>query len=364
MKLHIFPVTERGYGLARKIKRYFKNTVVYRPSELKQGGFNKRVKEAFRVSGGLVFVSAVAVAVRTIAPFLKGKHKDPPVVVIDELGRFAVSVISGHLGGANELSKTIAGLIGATPVITTATDLHGLPCIEDIAKRFSFEIEDVKRIKQVNSAILRWAGKGARVKVVDRNPARLNALKKAFGPKGVFMFQRSIPKRLKGDTPLVVISSRLDEKVNRSVTGQAISKRTLFLRPREFVMGLGCKKGVTIKEVERACREVLIANGISPLSVRNLATIDIKRDEPGITGFAERVGRPVEFFSSKELARIRPPSGPSRVVKENIGVGGVAEPATLLSSETMRIWIKKQKKGRVTVAVAKVPKTFQASKCR
>jgi cobalt-precorrin 5A hydrolase len=351
MKLHIFPVTERGYRLARKIKRGFKETAVYRPFELKQGVFKERVKEAFTESSGLVFVSAVAVAVRTIAPFLKGKHKDPPVVVVDELGRFAVSVISGHLGGANELAKAIADLTGATPVVTTATDLHGLPCVEDIAKRFSLEIEDVKRIKQVNSAILR----GARVKVVDKNPARLKAIKEAFGHTGVFRFQRGIPKRLKGDTPLVVISARLDEKVNRSVTGRAISKRTLFLRPGEFVVGLGCKKGVMIKEVERACREVLIENGISTLSVRNLATIDIKRNERGITGFAKREGRPVEFFSSKELARIRPPSGPSRVVKENIGVGGVAEPAALLSAGTKRIWVKKQKKGNVTVAVAKVP---------
>jgi cobalt-precorrin 5A hydrolase len=206
MKLRLFPVTERGYGLARKIRKGFKEAVVYRPSELRQGGLGKRVKEAFedsmRGDGGLVFVSAVAVSVRTIAPFLRGKHTDPPVVVVDELGRFAISVVSGHQGGANELTRIVAGLIGATPVITTATDLHGLPCIEEIAKSFSLEIEDVKRIKHINSAILR----GARVVVVDRNTARLNAIKKGFGLKGVFRFQKSLPKRLKEDTPLVVIS--------------------------------------------------------------------------------------------------------------------------------------------------------------
>jgi cobalt-precorrin 5A hydrolase len=350
VKLHIFTVTERGLRLARKIEKGFNGAVVYPPSQLRQGGLKKRVKEAFGKgqSCGLVFVTAVAVSVRSIAPFLRGKRTDPPVVTVDELGRFAVSLLSGHIGGANELARKVAGLIGAKPVITTATDLHGLPCVEDIAKRFSLEIDGVKKIKLINSAILNGAG----VVVIDKEPARLRAIKEAFGPAGVFRFQRSVPKRLKEGAPLVVISAKADEKIPRS-----ISDRTLFLRPGEFVVGLGCMRGVSVKEVERACGEVLSEHGLSPLAVRNFATIDIKKDESGLKGFLKRARKPVEFFTGEELGSIRPPSGPSRVVKENIGVGGVAEPSALLSAGAKRIWIKKQKKGRVTVAVARVPST-------
>jgi hypothetical protein len=107
----------------------------------------------------------------------------------------------------------VAGLVGATPVVTTATDIRGLPCIEEIAKRFSLEVDNVKGIKPVNSAILRGGKVGASVVVVDRDPARLRAVKGAFGHTGVFKFQKTVPKRLARGRALVVISARLDENI-------------------------------------------------------------------------------------------------------------------------------------------------------
>lgn len=350
MTVHIFPVTDRGFSFARKIEKGFKGAVVYRPSELKGGGLKKRVKEAFKNSSALVFVSAAAVVVRTVAPYLKDKTTDPPVVSVDELGRFSISLVSGHLGGANELAREVAGLVGATPVVTTGTDIRGLPCVEEIAKRFSLEIENVEGIKPVNSAILRGGKVGASVVVVDRDPARLRAIKGAFGHTGVFKFQKTVPKKLAKGRALVVISARLDENIPRT-----LSKATLFLRPKEFVVGLGCKRGVTVKEFERAYGRVLSERKLSPLSVKNLATIEIKRTERGLKGFAKRAAVPVDFFSTKELSAIKPPSGPSRVVREKFGIDGVAEPAALASAGVRKIWLKKQKKGNITIAVAKVP---------
>jgi cobalt-precorrin 5A hydrolase len=346
MTVHIFPVTDRGYRLARKIKAGLVDSRLYRPAELKEGKLKKRVKEAFRNSSALVFVCAAAVVVRTVAPYLKDKTTDPPVVSVDELGRFSISLVSGHLGGANELAREVAGLVGATPVVTTATDIRGLPCIEEIAKRFSLEIDNTEGIKPVNSAILR----GRKVVVVDRDPERLRAIKGAFGHTGVFRFQRTVPKRLAKDRALVVISAQLDENIPRT-----LSKATLFLRPKEFVVGLGCKRGVTVKEFERVYGRVLSGKKLSPLSVRNFATIEIKRKERGLKGFAKRARVPVDFFSTKELSAIKPPSGPSRVVREKFGIDGVAEPAALASAGVRKIWLKKQKKGNITIAVAKVP---------
>src|SRR3989337_1327794 len=123
---------------------------------------------------------ASGIVVRSIAPFLKNKAEDPAVVVVDEKGRYVISLLSGHLGGANKLAEDIAKIIGAKPVITTATDVNNLPCIEDIAEKFHLAIEDVKKIKVVNSAIVN----GRNAVIVDENIKRLSAIKK-FAKRGL-----------------------------------------------------------------------------------------------------------------------------------------------------------------------------------
>lgn len=351
--ISLFPVTENGYSLALKLKKKLAGVTVCKPGELRGGRLFRKVKEAFGASDALVFVCASGIAVRAVSPLLKGKHVDPAVIVMDEKGGFVISLLSGHLGGANRLAGKIASLIGATPVITTATDVMGLPCVEDIAERFSLSIEDVKKIKVVNSAIVKRTGAagGAAVLVVDEDPARLAAVKKAFGKTPVFGFKKRLPDDLEGFRACVLITSLTGKK-------NAASGRIMALRPKEFVAGVGCKRGVRAGEVEEALNEALKKAGVSPLSVRNLATIDIKKDEKGLLLFAKRARLSVEFFSSSELNGIkRLPSGSSRVVMEKTGAGGVCEPAALLSSGAKRIWLKKIKTERVTVALARVPFT-------
>ncbi len=342
-KIVFFPVTEKGHRLAAGIVEKLGGGVVLSPVEIKDGRLFPAVRRAFRDSDALVFICASGIAVRAIAPLLKGKHLDPAVVVADELGGFVISLLSGHLGGANGLAREIASLTGGVPVITTATDVMGLPCIEDIAGRFSLEIEDVKKIKAVNSAIL----KGGRIIIVDDEPSRLAGIKKAFGEFRSFSFRKKMPVSLMGTGAVVLITSLTGNK-------KKVTARTIELRPREFVVGVGCRRGVTVGEVSDAFYGALKKAGVSPLSVRNLATIDIKKDERGLVGFAKKEGLPIEFFCSEELNRIkRPPSGVSRMVKEKTGAVGVSEPAALLSSGAKRIWLKKTVSKRVTVAIAR-----------
>jgi cobalt-precorrin 5A hydrolase len=172
-----------------------------------------------------------------------------------------------------------------------------------------------------------------------------------FGRPGVFRFQKTMPRGLKKGVPLVVVSPW----GRAGVKPPFGCRPALILRPREFVLGVGTRRGVTIKEVERACMEVLRERDIAPMSVRNLATIDIKKSESGLLGFTRKSGWPVEYFSAKELGGVRLPSGHSKVVERNVGLGGVAEPAALKSAGARRIWVRKRINGRVTVAVARVP---------
>lgn len=339
----VFPVTERGCLLAERLAGLYPGMAIYRPDELKDGRMARKVKAAFKGSGSLIFICASGIAVRMIAPYLKGKDVDPAVILMDESGRFVVSLLSGHLGGANRLTGEIAGIIGATPVITTATDLMGLPCVEEICARFALAIEEIKKIKKVNSAILN----NGKVLIIDRDPKRLASIKKAYENHTVFKFRRDFPLKPDGFSAFLFISSGI------TAVPDAIRDRTLTLRPREFVLGVGCRRGVTVSEIERAAKGILKEAAVHHLSLRNIATIGIKRDEAGLNGYATKMGLGIVFFNADELNKVKLPSRISRVVMENTGAGGVCEPAALLSSGAEKIWIKKIKAGRVTVALSK-----------
>lgn len=340
--IEVFPVTGAGYGLAKRLALKLGATVVHSPSELKGGGLRKMVREAFEKKSGMLFVSASGIAVRAVAPHLKGKHIDPAVLVMDEKGRFVISLVSGHLGGANGLAKKIAALMKATPVITTATDISGLPCVEDIAGRFSLRIEDVKKIKLVNSSIL----KGCKIAVIDANAKRLKDIKKEFSSCGVFSFSGSFPQGKDSFSAFIFISPEV------AGVPPEIRRKTMALRPREIIIGIGCRRGTGSIEIKEAVEGVLSEAGLSPLSVRKLSTIDIKNDEAGLLSYAKRAGLEIDFFDAGRLNTAAPPSGESRFALKYTGAGGVCENAALISSGAERLCIRKRIWGRVTVAAA------------
>jgi len=338
VKTDIFVISDRGLGLASKIAGGLKDARIRGPG-LRGAALARAVATAFRGADALVFVSAVGIAVRLTAPFFKSKVTDPAVVSVDEAGRFAVSLLSGHLGGANALARRIARVIGATPVVTTATDSAGLACIEDVAERFSLAIADARGIKKVNSAIL----DGGRVFIVAEDAGLRSALRDVFGGAAPFRIRKTFPAALKGRDVVVHITPFIRR------AGAALT-----LVPAEFVAGIGCGRGVGAGEIGRAFESVLRAGRISRLAVRNIATIDIKRDERGLARFAERMGLDIEFFSSEGLNRVAAPSGASDMVLSKTGAAAVSEPAAMLSARARRIWTKKRKSGRVSVALARI----------
>lgn len=339
----VFAVTGKGLALAGRISVIYPDAVVSGPDDIKRGGLKQAVDEAFSSSKALFFIGAVGIAVRMIAPLLKGKHLDPAVVVMDDGGRFVISLLSGHLGGANELARELAAVYGAEPVITTATDAAGLACAEDISKAFSLAIQDPKKIKRVNSAIL----KGSVVLVVDADRTRLRAMRGRFKGQGPFRFCRSYPAS--GEFGAIIMVTPFEA----SGVPAALEEKTLVMRPREFVLGIGCGKGVSAKEVRLAFEAALEKTGISPLSIKSVATIDIKGKEPAIMRFALKAGLDINCFSGPELDKVRPPSGRSKIVRERTGTGSVCESAALISAGVKRIWLRKQKRGRVAVALAR-----------
>lgn len=293
------------------------------------------VETAFSRYDGLIFIMATGIVVRIIATLIKGKDVDPAVVVMDEGGRFAISLLSGHLGGANELAHEVAGLTGANPVITTATDVCGKPCAEEIANALDCEIENVSGIKDINSAFL------------HDEPVAINLSedrREALAGGGNLIFY---------DTLDELLASKCAARV--AVTNRLLPGRTegcLVLRPKNIVVGVGCNRNTPAEEIADVVFKVLEDAGLSKKSIRNLATIDVKNDEVGLLDFVSRHDLTIDFFSKDELARVELVTAPSMHVVDAVGVGGVCEPAAMLSARSSKLLVQKIKSGNVTVAVA------------
>lgn len=342
-KTAVFALTERGLSTAGKIAAALGSAEVFEPSQLVKGGLKKEASRAFRRFDALIFISAVGIAIRCVAPLLKGKHLDPAIVAVDERGKFSISLLSGHMGGANRLAEVVAKATGAAPVITTATDIWNLPSVEELAEGFSLVIEDPKKIKAVNSAILN----SEKIFVIDSSKARRKEITEKF--KGVFTCRKTLPKRLGPKEACVLVSSRTES------VPVACVDRTLVLRPKEIIAGVGCGKGVSKALIKKALIEAFTAAGLSMLSIKNFATIDIKKNERGLKALARELGAPVEVYGAKELNRVKYPSMPSRLVMKVTGAYGVAEPAALISSGAKKLCLKKTKTGHVTIAAAYLP---------
>lgn len=287
---------------------------------------------------GFVLIMATGIVVRLIAPLLESKQTDPAVVVIDDAGRHAISLLSGHLGGGNELAEQCARAIGARPVITTATDVNNLPSFDMLAKEFEWGIDDITRVKVLNTLLL----DNEEIAVVDPTGLSRTWLD---GRENVSFF----------DTPATAAASTARGIVlvtNQLLPQQLTPKSTLILRPRNLVLGIGCNRGTPADEIEAFIMLHLKQLSLSPQSIVCIASVAAKRDEAGLIEFAERLGVPLRCFESDELNQVAFPSPPSEHALAAVGVAGVAEPAAILASGGGTLLLKKVKSPNVTLAVA------------
>lgn len=324
----LFAYSKKGIETARRIGEGLPGELrFYTAERLAGGGFlpipkpsSPLYEKAFAYSEALVFVSSCGIAVRSIAPYIKSKTTDPAVVVIDETGRFVISLLSGHIGGANALAERIAKSIGAVPVITTATDANGRFSVDQWAETQGFAISDMSMAKAVSAAIL----------------------------------EGDIP--LKSDLPLVgALPAGL--KTGEGETGIYITyktaepfERTLRLIPKCVVLGVGCRRGTTMTSIKNAVDAVLFENGIDPRAVKSAASIDLKKDEAGLIDFCREEGLPICFYSAEELNGVKGDFTPSGFVKSVTGVDNVCERAAMIGAD--ELIIKKTAADGVTVAAA------------
>ncbi len=320
----------------RLLSEALKKRVTFFP----KGTFKEIVSQCWQDFDGHIFIMATGIVVRQLAPLLRGKTKDPAVVVCDEKGQFAISLLSGHIGGANRLARKTAAVLNGKAVITTATDVQGLEAIDEIAVRNGFEIVNPEIIKEINSLLL------ARKKIaVIGHPFWNKVVCSHFDDRVIEWSSLSIDSQ---SLNLAEISGFVLIEENSSPVSDL---PTLFLQSPKVVVGIGCRRQTPMSEIEEAVTSVLADHGIPWSKVVEIVSIDLKKNEIGLLDFAAAKKLPIRFFAAVELENIEVPS-PSTKVEVVTGSASVSEAAAILAGRG-GLLVKKHKFTRVTVAVAR-----------
>lgn len=317
-KVAIFYVTNRGRVLAERLAGHYAGADIgkYKP---------KFSSQLWKRDNTLIFIMATGIVVRTIAPYMKDKKTDPAVIVMDESGHHVISLLSGHLGGANRKAGEIAGFLGGEAVITTASDINNLPSIDLWAKAYGLVIENWDMLPKAGTKLL---NKGS-ISVFTDTEVDL--------PEAFICTQDA------GTADMVISDAAIPAGRKR---------QALYLRPKDLVLGIGCNSGTSAQEIESAVRKTLTEQNLSFLSLHSIATIDIKKNEPGLVSFAEKCGLDVRVYNADMLNTVEGVAQ-SHAAKKATGAQAVAEPSAILAAGTGHLIVHKQKIGNVTVAIAK-----------
>ncbi len=303
--------TERGVNLALRLSEFL-GAEVFAPERFSREGVNvidlplsEWTGKYFHSKKALIFISACGIAVRSTAPHVKDKMSDPAVIVIDETGRYVIPILSGHVGGANEISRSVAKFLNAQAIITTATDINNLTAIDEWAVNNDCLIENPGNIKDISGSVLEGKNVGVAVTSDDITP------------------------------PFPV---------------------TLFLRPKVLVLGAGCNRGADAEEFERFSMDFLSGAGVSALSLKAIASINIKSDEPAMKIFAERHNIPFLTFSADELQTLNGRFTVSETVMKYTGTDNVCERACILAAGEGSVLLRSKVvyNGKITFALARI----------
>ena len=330
MKIAIIQISEAGNEIASTLQRELKAKVIQR----------SEVGEEWQQQDAFIFIGAMGICVRTIAPFVNDKHEDPAVVCVDSMGLNAISVLSGHIGGANDLAREVAGIIGGREVITTQSDNAGLWALDTFEKRFDWEIASDE--EELQDCIYAF---------VNRKPT---ALFLEVRDEGTDYLEKTKPEHV---TIIDDISEADPEKyellimVTPFVHAEPDDMWVLHFVPMVGTIGFGLAHHPKVfRYIYDEMAEALINHGILPCSHR-YCTIDAKKDEPFCRRLEKTYGEKVEFYTAEELAQVDVPN-PSATVEKHVGTPSVCEAAAILASNHGKLIIPKIKGENWTVALA------------
>ena len=333
----------------------------------------------FKNDDVLVFIGACGIAVRSIAPFVKNKCQDAAVIVVDDIGQNVISLLSGHIGGANYWTNIIASGINANPVITTSSDIHNTISIDLFAQKNNLYIKSMEDAKRIEAAILdkkiinlfldysiEIVGDIPEIFILYKQNCDTEIYTKQHNISNIINNNISkntynnVLSNIHNDIFNIVISPfNKDYTSNISITTKTgynnynkINSVTLFLIPKIVTLGIGCKRKTKTDDIKEVIQKVLKENKLTEQSIKNIATIDLKKDEKGLICYAKANSLPILYYSADELNETIGNFASSDFVRNITGTDNICERAAVRASGNGHLIIKKYAENGVTVAAA------------
>ncbi|NTW73214.1 MAG: cobalt-precorrin 5A hydrolase, partial [Eubacteriaceae bacterium] len=294
--------------------------------------FKTTVEMLFATRRTLLFIMATGIVIRTIKDLIGSKDKDPAILVMDEKGFHIISLLSGHLGRANEKTNEIAGLIGADPVITTASDVSGSMAVDTFAMDHGLTINDLTAAKDITAMIIN----GEKVAMINNSSMEFDGSRL---PENVFLVNGEVSQDCQG---VIAVSIKMELD---------LEKRYVILHPKTVIAGMGCRRNTTFEELKNALRDTFSRNNISIDSLKGIATVDLKEDEKGLMECASYFKVPLMIIPRNEILKVEDKFTGSDFVRKSIGVGSVAEPCGYLASDKGRCIEEKHRYEGITISV-------------
>ena len=349
-KVAILAITKNGIKIADTIKQHFSSWDIFAPSKFQDSKTSAiwyeeqtsvKIAELFGKYEGLVCLFSLGAVIRLVAPYLKDKKTDPAIIVIDDKASFVISALSGHLGGANELTEEISKKIGATPVVTTAADVNKTIPVDLVGKEFGWKIDDDSNVTRISALMVNEEKIGIYQDAGEKNWWKTEL------PKNVTIYE-SIEKLMQSNSKAYLIISDRILNVN-------IMKNSVVYRPQTLVVGIGLHGDTTKEKIRECLGEVLSKYSLSSKSIARLVSLKKPKDVAGLIDAAKDLGVPLQYFEREELAQISIPN-PSQMVQAYEGTPSVSEAAAIISSGGKLVVEKQKFPPDLTIAIAGIEK--------
>jgi cobalt-precorrin 5A hydrolase len=357
MRLAFVAITKNGVLHAFKLRQAMPEAELF-ISE-KQKGENQdgaqyfgTIKELssklWNESDGIVYFVSLGAVVRTIAPFLKSKDEDPAVVTVDDGNRFAISLLSGHVGGANELTERVAAALGCQAIITTASDARATIPVDILGRELGWTLESKEFVTPVSAAVVNEKP----IALVQECGQKTWWTRPTPLPKNIRVFSSLAEAKAAGEfAAWLLVSDRATEPLKAEL-GDAWPRSVIY-RPKSLCCGMGCDQGTDLDEVWGLVESTFAEAGLSPKSILKIASIDLKANEESLHQLSQKTGAALQFFTRDELNGKGTVSTPNPLVEKYTGAVGVSEPSAMLAAGASHLLVLKHKSKRATLAVAR-----------
>jgi cobalt-precorrin 5A hydrolase len=346
-KTSVLAITKNGINIGENLKKIFPNWSVFAPSKLTNDSreiiwysepTTEKIVELFKNNNALICIFSLGAVIRLISPYLKDKKTDPAVIVIDDKTNFVISVLSGHIGGANELTEEIAKKLGALPVITTAADVNKTIAVDLVGREYDWKIDDDSTVTKISAHMVNEEPIG-----ILQEAGEKNWYKKL--PKNVIIYQNVEELKKSNSKAHLIISDKIIEK--------EISNESVIYRPPSLVIGIGLHWDTTKETIREGIEFCLDKFKLSSKSIAKLVSIKKPEDVKGLIDLGEEMGIPVEYVNREDLAEISAPN-PSETVKAFEGTASVSEAAAIIVSKGELIVEKQKFPPNLTIAIARI----------